>query len=102
MKTNRPDPAQMTFDVILGPPSVLPVGDGGYIIKPGRPIARLTTAQAAAQIGVSASSIRRYIAEGLIPHDFVECAGKRKFLINSAAIPLLKSTLFTLHLDASK
>ena len=50
-------------------PEVTPRGDGTWIVKPGKPIVgrrRLTVAQAAAQSGLSADTIRRLYDGGFL------------------------------------
>ena len=60
MKSN---PAQITFAFA---PSVVPQGDGSFLVKPGRPVSRLTVAEAARTIGRSKWTVYRLYAAGLI------------------------------------
>jgi hypothetical protein len=75
--------------------SCLPRGDGSYVVQPGRPIARLTPEQFGVELGVSASSVRRYIHEGLVPSEMVECAGRRKLLIRAEALAAVRAVFRT-------
>ena len=82
-----------TVTVIVSPTTIIPQGDGSYLVRPGKPMERLTSAQFAAQVGRSASSVRRYIDEGVIPPEMVGRAGLRKYLIHPAAVELVKGLL---------
>lgn len=50
-------------------PICTPRGDGSFVVKPGRPVSRLTVAQAAARAGVSVWTIYRLINEGYLKAD---------------------------------
>lgn len=84
----HPDPNQPMF--AFAAPVCTPRGDGSFVVSPGKPLSRLTTDQFAREIGVSAESVRRYIQEGVIPPEMVECAGHRKYLIHAAAVQAVK------------
>lgn len=72
---------------IFGLPTVVPQGDGSMVVRPGKPVLWLTPAQFAAQVGLSADTVRRYIHSGtVIPSHLVECIGLRKYRISSEAV----------------
>ena len=87
MAKRTPDaPGQLTF-VVFGSPTMQSNGDGSVTVRPGKPTQWLTPAQFAAQFNVSRESIYRWISEGTIAPKHVTPAGKRKLLINAAAVP---------------
>ena len=90
----KPSPAPAT--VFLGQTST-PQGDGSFIVRPGRPVARLTPTQLASVFGVDRDSVYRWIDDGTIDPAHVMPAGKRKLLISAAAVPAL-SQKFELRL----
>lgn len=66
-------------------PVVTNTGDG-FTVKPGKPLLRLTPRQFASCFGVTADAVYLWIADGTIAEEFIEKAGKRKFLIAAAAV----------------
>lgn len=46
--------------------SVIPRGDGSYIVQPAKPVQQLTVAQAARVLGVSPSTVYRLKDSGLL------------------------------------
>ncbi len=49
------------------PPTLLPQGDGSFVIRPGKPVQDLTPKQAAAYLGIAWSSIYKLLDAGKIP-----------------------------------
>jgi hypothetical protein len=78
-------PPSLTFAT----PTFLPQGDGSLLVKPGRPVQKLTPEQFARQIGLSRDSVYRHIRE-TIPAEFIEYAGPRKILIDAAAVEFFR------------
>lgn len=85
------DPGQLSFECLFAAPTCIPQGDGSVIVRPGRPITRLTPAQLAQQIGVSRSSVYRYLDETPSVRPLVERAGPRKLLIAAEALSVLRA-----------
>ena len=88
METNQGKSAGGSF--AFAAPVRIPQGEGSFLIKPGKPLTRLTLKQFAAEIGVNDESVRRYIHAGIVPANLVERAGHRKYLISAAAIEIVK------------
>lgn len=82
------DPRQGVFGFLRA--QILQQSDGTFVIKPGRPIFKLTPAEFGREVGLSADSIYRRIADGSIPQDMVEYVGPRKILIHSPALDAFK------------
>lgn len=61
----HPDPAAPAT-LSFSAPVCLPQGDGSFLIKPGRPVLKITVKQAAARAGVSVWTIYRLIEGGFI------------------------------------
>lgn len=76
--------------VLFAAPVLVPQGDGSVLVRPGRPLQRLTPAQLAQQIGVSRSSVYRYLSETAAVAPHVQRAGPRKLLIEAAALGVLQ------------
>lgn len=70
------------------PTELIPQGDRTFLIRPGRPIQRLTVSQFAGLVGLSPSSVYRYIGSDALPDRCVVYAGKRKILILAAAVAM--------------
>lgn len=70
----------------LIPASVTRQGDGVYTVRAGRPSGRMTPGEVAIQIGVSRSTVYRYINEGKIPMEMVTYVGPRKIYVSAAAV----------------
>jgi AcrR family transcriptional regulator len=68
------------------PVILIPQGDGTYLVKPGRPVERLTIAQFADRIGLSRPSIQRYLGSACLPERFLEYAGERCITIDAQAV----------------
>lgn len=68
------------------PAVVVPQGGGAVLIRPGRPIERLTPAEFAAEVGLSRNSVYRYVGTDALPDSMVIMAGARKILICAAAV----------------
>jgi hypothetical protein len=67
-------------------PTVVANRDGTFIVRPGRPVPKLTTQQFGGCFGVGERTVRRWIDEELIDAEYVELVGKRKFLIRAEAV----------------
>jgi DNA-binding XRE family transcriptional regulator len=71
--------------------TIIPQGEGSYLVKAGRPVAKLRPQDFARELGVNRQTIYRWKDEGLIPESLIEFAGKRKILILAAAVPVMKA-----------
>jgi len=56
--------SKMTFQ-----PTVTPQGDGSFVIRPGKPVAKLTLRQAAKRAGCSRTTIYRLYNTGILKGD---------------------------------
>lgn len=56
------DPAALSFSA----PVCLPQGDGAFLVKPGKPVLKITVKQAAARAGVSVGTVYRLIEAGFL------------------------------------
>lgn len=72
---------------VVVPAVCIAQGDGTYLIRTGRPIARLSPLQFGREIGASRRSVYRYIDEGLIPSEYIHYVSPRRILISAAAVP---------------
>lgn len=70
----------------VAPVVAIPRGDGSFLVRPGAPISRLSTAEFGKMVGLSKRSIRRYIESGDIPPKYVSYVGCKKILIDAAAV----------------
>lgn len=65
----------------------IPQGDGSVLVRPGRPIERLTVLQFAQAVGfASRTSVYDRLGTDEIPEQYVERVGGRKVLIQAAAV----------------
>lgn len=71
---------------LFTPTVVIPQGDGSVLVKPGKPIQRLTPAEFARRVGLGRNSIYRHIGSESIPEHFVEYVGERKMTIDAACV----------------
>lgn len=62
-------PAQPLFSFL---PTVVPQGDGSFVVRPGRPVQWVSIQQAADYLQVDDSTIRRWIAEGVLPEKITD------------------------------
>lgn len=81
------DTRQLTF---WAPVNITMMPDGAIMARPGRPVARMNTRQFAREFGVDRSTVCRWIEDGTIPEDHVSKGGKRRYLIDAAAVELLR------------
>jgi hypothetical protein len=65
--------------LVFADQTVLPRGDGSFVVQPGKPKAKLTPDEFAKFLGVSGITIRRYIHDGTIAPEFVSARGKSRF-----------------------
>ena len=79
------NPDQLAF-ALFTPTVIIPQGDGSVLVKPGRPIQRLTPAEFGRRVGLDRDTIYRYIGSEALPERFVEYAGVRKITIDAAAV----------------
>lgn len=77
-------PQQHTYHV---PAVVVPQGGGAVLIRPGRPVERMTPAEFGARVGLSRSAVYRYLGTRALPDSMVVMAGARKILISAEAVP---------------
>lgn len=80
----NPDPNPM---LLVG--TCIPRGDGSFIVRTGKPLARLTVRQLSSRLGVSARTVYRYIEQGVIPDSHVECVGIRRLLLRPEVVEFL-------------
>jgi len=85
----KPDPPPPPLAVSLQP-TVVPNADGTFIIRPGRPVSRLTALQFGRCFQVTRRTVYRWIDEGLINAEYVENVGHRKILIHAEAVDSCK------------
>lgn len=78
-------PDQLAFQFAITP-AVVERRPEGILVRPGRPITQLTTAAFAAQFGVTADAVLRWINAGLVPAELVRRGGLRKYLIEAEAV----------------
>jgi excisionase family DNA binding protein len=91
MRKAKDNPAQLTFAVFCQP-VIVPNGDGSYVVKPGKPVEKLTPAEFADQFRVNRDTVYRWIDDGTIDQKYVEPAGKRKLLIHAEAVPVCRAS----------
>lgn len=84
MPHDAPESITRSFTI---PMVATPQGGGAVLIRPGRPIQRLSPKEFAAQVGLSRSSVYRYIGSDALPERFVVFAGRQKLLIAAEAVP---------------
>ena len=75
-----------TSSTYVIPATVIPQGDGSVIVKPGRPVDRITPLEFAKRVGLSRNSVYRYIGSDALPERFVIFAGRHKILIQAEAV----------------
>lgn len=85
-------PASLFFPV-----NTVSRGAGEVVIKPGRPLSKLTAHQLAGVFGVDRETVYRWRSEGLIERKYVSKAGKRKLLFDAAVIDVLQKKFNELH-----
>jgi hypothetical protein len=73
------------------PTESLPQGGGAILVRPGKPVSRLTPKMFAEAFGVDRDTVYRWRTEGLIDESFIEAAGKRKILISAEAVQVLRA-----------
>lgn len=59
----RASDAQLSFTFGA---TIVPRGDGSFVVQPGRPVQRVTVAQAARELGCSVATVYRLRDEGLL------------------------------------
>lgn len=72
------------------PPVSLPQGDGSFVVKPGKPVTRLSPKQFAVAVGLARNTVYEYIGTEAIPERFVDFAGARKIEIHAEAVAHFK------------
>ena len=85
MKERKANPDQLAL-ALYTPTVVIPQGDGSVVVKPGRPIQRLTPEEFARRVGLDRDTIYRYRGSKALPEEFIEFAGVRKITIDAAAV----------------
>lgn len=80
---DNPDQLALAF---FTPAVVIPQGDGSVLVKPGKPIQRLTPKEFAATVGLDVDTIYKYMGSDALPERFIEFAGRRKKYIQAAAV----------------
>ncbi len=66
MASDKPIAANAAFS--FAPPTLIPQGDGAFLIKPGKPVREMTVMQAMLFLGVGRTSMYELIYAGFIPH----------------------------------
>jgi hypothetical protein len=72
--------------VFYSPPVSVPQGDGSVLVKPGKPLSRLSVAQFSTRVGLSSDAIYKQLGTDSIPEDFLEYSGARRVWIKAEAI----------------
>lgn len=80
---DAPGPSALT---LCGPPTILPTGDGSFLVRPGRLLQKVTPLQFARHFGVVRNTVYHWIDTGTIAPKYVELAGPRKLLIHAEAV----------------
>lgn len=98
MAAKRHDPNQGTFAFVADFERVAHA-DGSLTIRPvkGRVVEWLTTKEVAAQFGVGAKQVCRWVERGVIPAEHVRYAGMRRIEISAEAVAALPATFAALH-----
>jgi hypothetical protein len=52
----------------FAPPTLIPQGDGAFLVKPGKPIREMSVKQAMVFLGVGRTSMYDLLNSGMIPH----------------------------------
>jgi hypothetical protein len=86
-------PLQLDLLTYYCPVQTIPQGDGTYLVKPGKPVEKLTVKKFAAAIGVTPSTVRRSIRSGDIPREYCHALGRTRWLIQSAAIAVYETRM---------
>ena len=73
------------------PPVAMPQGDGSFVVKPGKPVSRLTPKQFAQAVGLHRNTVYEHIGTDAIPEAFVDYAGARKIQIAAEAVAHFKA-----------
>jgi len=73
-------------------PVIVPQGDGSYLVRPGKPVDWLSVRQFAQAVGLSPSSVRRYIGTECLPEEMVQSCGLRKWRIQGGAVAHFTAT----------
>lgn len=89
-RAKRPRVEQMTFCLSFAP-VMLPQGDGSVLVKPGRPVSRLTARETAVRMRCSVWTVYDLFHRGILTG---ERPSERKILIDSESLER--------HLEASR
>lgn len=82
----KPENPRQQMLALWIPTVQIPQGDGSVLVKPGRPVGKLTPKQFGREVGLSADTIYRRVGHDCLPERFVEYVGERKILILADAL----------------
>lgn len=91
-------PQSQTELALFAPVELIPQGGGQYLLKPGKPVEWLSVAKFATLVGVSPSTVRRYIHQGFIEREQVSSM-RHTWRIRSEAVEALRMKFTALRLD---
>jgi len=83
------NPQQGTFGFLRA--LVIDQGDGTFLVRPGKPVLKLTPEEFGREVGLSRNAIYSRIQDGSIPQESVEYAGPRKLYIHSTALDTFRA-----------
>ena len=88
MPKKRPDPnAERQPELPLWTPAIfVPQGDNTFLVKPGKPVSRISVRQFAQAVGIARTTAYQYLGTESVPERFLHAAGPRLLKIDSAAI----------------
>jgi predicted DNA-binding transcriptional regulator AlpA len=87
-RTHSPaqDELQPMLPLFYTPPVVTTLPDGAVMVRPGKPLARMSVSQFAAAVGVHRNTVYPRIGGPELPPEFVEHTGPRLIRIHAAAV----------------
>lgn len=79
------DPGQLSL-ALWSPMTVVPQGDGSYLVKAGKPQEWLTVDQFARTVGLHRNTIYPRIGSADLPEQYIQYTGPRRIRISAAAV----------------
>ncbi len=90
MSTPRSNPNQLAL-AFFTPPVMVAQPDGAVLVKPGRPVSRLSVQQFAEAVGLDRNTVYEYKGGAALPERFIEYAGKKRIWISAEAVEFFRA-----------
>lgn len=79
------DPGQLSLALFI-PSTVIPQGDGSYLVRAGKPSAWLSVSEFARAVGLHRNTIYPRIGSAELPEHFIQYSGPRRIRISASAV----------------